>query len=243
MFGARIKRSEDPRLVTGNGRYRDDLGHDALEVAFVRSPHAHARILEIDVTDALDVDGLVAIYTYDDLDARMTEPLPLLIPHPALTHGRTQFALANAEVNYVGEAIVMVVAQNRYIAAVVGIEVTRTAEHLVHDDVPGNVAAFMVQETGDADAVIDTAPHSLQLDLAIERSASMPMEGTGVLARWDNDDQSLMVHTSTQTSTSVRQAIAAKLSLPVDRVEVVTPDVGGGFGVKIVHPWPCLLYT
>ena len=66
----------------------------------------------------------------------------------------------------------------------------------------------------------------------------MPMEGKGVLARWDADDQSLLVHTSTQTSTSVRQAIAAKLGLPVDRVEVVTPDVGGGFGVKIVHPWP-----
>ena len=253
MFGARIKRSEDPRLVIGNGRYLDDLGHDALEAAFVRSPHAHARIIEIDVTDALDVDGLVAIYTYEDLDGRMTEPLPLLIPHPTLTHGRTQYALAEAEVNYVGEAIVMVVARNRYIAedaaqrvtvsyeflpAVVGIDVARTAEHLVHDDVPGNVAAFMVQETGDADAAIDVAPHSLELDLAIERSASMPMEGKGVLARWDNDDQSLMVHTSTQTSTSVRQAIAAKLSLPVDRVEVVTPDVGGGFGVKIVHPWP-----
>ena len=66
----------------------------------------------------------------------------------------------------------------------------------------------------------------------------MPMEGKGVLARWDGDDRSLLVHTSTQTSTSVRQAIAAKLDLPVDRVEVVTPDVGGGFGVKIVHPWP-----
>ena len=66
----------------------------------------------------------------------------------------------------------------------------------------------------------------------------MPLEGKGVLARWDADDRSLLVHTSTQTSTSVRQAIAAKLALPVDRVEVVTPDVGGGFGVKIVHPWP-----
>ena len=108
----------------------------------------------------------------------------------------------------------------------------------MHDDVPGNVAAVMVQQTGDADAAIDAAPHRLELDLAIERSASMPLEGKGVLARWDADDQSLLVHTSTQTSTSVRQAIAAKLGLPVDRVEVVTPDVGGGFGVKIVHPWP-----
>ncbi|MFL6251327.1 MAG: aerobic carbon-monoxide dehydrogenase large subunit, partial [Actinomycetes bacterium] len=92
--------------------------------------------------------------------------------------------------------------------------------------------------TGDAAAAIDAAPHSMELDLAIERSASMPLEGKGVLAQWDADDRSLLVHTSTQTSTSVRQALAAKLGLPVDRVEVVTPDVGGGFGVKIVHPWP-----
>lgn len=260
LFGQPVLRSEDPRLVTGRGRYLDDLGHDALEVAFVRSPHAHARVVDIDVTDALDVDGLVAIYTYDDLAAdqdehgtRVAEPLPLLIPHPTLTHGRTQYALAKDEVNYVGEAIVMVVASSRYTAedvvdrirvdyeflpAVVGIEAARAAQHLVHDDVPDNVAARMVQETGDADAAIDAAPHRLELELAIERSASMPLEGKGVLAKWDSDDLSLTVHTSTQTSTSVRQAIAAKLALPVDRVEVITPDVGGGFGVKIVHPWP-----
>jgi len=257
MFGARIPRSEDPRLVTGNGRYLDDLGHDAYEAAFVRSPHAHARILDIDVSEALDVEGLVAIYTYEDLEAdtasRVGEPLPLLIPHSTLTHGRTPYALARDEVNHVGEAIAMVVAENRYIAedaasrivveydflpAVVGVEAARAAVDLVHDDVPGNVAAVMVQETGDADAAVDAAPHRLELDLAIERSASMPMEGKGVLAEWDPDDRSLLVHTSTQTSTSVRQAVAAKLGLPVDRVEVVTPDVGGGFGVKIVHPWP-----
>jgi CO/xanthine dehydrogenase Mo-binding subunit len=257
LFGQKVLRSEDPRLVTGNGRYLDDLGHDALEAAFVRSPHAHARVVDVDVTDALDVDGLVAIYTYEDLAAdagsRVAEPLPLLIPHPTLTHGRTQYALAREEVNYVGEAVVMVVARNRYLAedaaarirvsyeflpAVVGVEEARAAEHLVHADVPGNVAAVMVQQTGDADAAIDKAPHVLELDLAIERSASTPLEGKGVLAEWNPDDRSLLVHTSTQSSTSVRQAIAAKLALPVDRVEVVTPDVGGGFGVKIVHPWP-----
>ncbi|MGZ4494983.1 MAG: aerobic carbon-monoxide dehydrogenase large subunit [Nocardioides sp.] len=260
LFGQPVLRSEDPRLVTGNGRYLDDLGHDALEAAFVRSPHAHARIVDIDVTDALDVEGLVAIYTYDDLLAderergtRVAEPLPLLIPHPTLTHGRTPYALAKDEVNHVGEAIVMVVATDRYLAedaasrirvdyeflpAVVGIETARDGADLVHADVPGNVAARMVQETGDADAAVDAAPHRLELELWIERSASMPMEGKGVLARWDADDESLLVHTSTQTSTSVRQAVAAKLALPVDRVEVVTPDVGGGFGVKIVHPWP-----
>ncbi|MEO5708535.1 MAG: aerobic carbon-monoxide dehydrogenase large subunit [Nocardioidaceae bacterium] len=258
LFGERVPRVEDARLVTGAGRFLDDLGHDALEVAFVRSPHAHARIVDIDVSGALDVEGLVAIYTYEDLaedtTTRVAERLPLLIPHPALTHGRTQHALAEDEVNHVGEAIAMVVASSRYVAedvadrirvdyellpAVVGVEAARRADLLVHEDVPGNVAAVMVQQAGgDAEAAIDAAPHSLELDLAIERSASMPLEGKGVLARWDPDDRSMLVHTSTQTSTSVRQAIAAKLALPVDRVEVVTPDVGGGFGVKIVHPWP-----
>ncbi len=253
LFGQRIPRVEDPRLLSGRGRYLDDLGHDALAAAFVRSPHAHARIVDIDVSAALEVDGLVAIYTFDDLDGRTREPLPLLIPHPTLTHGRTPHALAKDEVNHVGEAIVMVVARDRYVAedavalievtydflpAVVGVAVARDGVDLVHEDVPGNVAATMVQEVGDAAATIAAAAHRSTLSLSIERSASMPMEGKGVLARWDPDDESLLVHTSTQTSTSVRQAIAAKLGLPVDRVEVVTPDVGGGFGVKIVHPWP-----
>ena len=252
-LGEPITRREDPRLLTGRGRYVDDFGQHALEVAFVRSPHAHARIVDIDVAGALDVDGLVAIYTYDDLEGRVAEPLPILIPHPALTHGRTQYALARDEVNHVGEAVVMVVAADRYVAEdaaglirvdyeplppVVGIEAARAATALVHEDVPGNVAANLVQERGDARAAIAAAPYVIELDLAIERSASTPLEGRGVYARWDADDASLRVYSATQASTSVRSAIAAKLGLPPDRVEVIAPDVGGGFGVKIVHPWP-----
>src|SRR6476661_4061572 len=110
MFGAPIQRKEDPRLVTGGGRYLDDMGHRALEAAFVRSPHAHARIVDIDVSDAFEVDGLVGIWTHEDLPGRVGEPLPLLIPHPTLTHGRTQYALARDEVNHVGEPVVLVVA-------------------------------------------------------------------------------------------------------------------------------------
>src|SRR5580700_1016106 len=147
LFGARVQRVEDDRLIRGQGAYLDDLGADALAAAFVRSPHAHARITGIDVSAALDVDGLVAIYTYEDLPARLAEPLPLLIPHPALTHGRTQYTLARDIVHHVGEPIVMVVARDRYLAedaaerivvsyrplpAVVGIEAARAAEHLVH---------------------------------------------------------------------------------------------------------------
>jgi aerobic carbon-monoxide dehydrogenase large subunit len=257
IFGEPIARREDPRLVAGDGRYLDDLGAGALAAAFVRSPHAHARIVDIDVTGALDVPGLVAIYAWDDLaddpNPRLAEPLPLLIPHPALSAPRTAYPLAREVVRHVGEPVVMVVAADRYAAEdacqqirvdyrplppVVGIPAARAAAAAVHEGVPDNVAAHLVQQVGDAPAAIDAAPHRLELDLDIERSASMPMEGRGVYARWDAADRTLRVYSSTQTSTSVRFALATKLALPVDRVEVVTPDVGGGFGVKIVHPWP-----
>lgn len=253
LFGEPVARREDRRLITGQGRFTDDLGQDALAAAFVRSPHAHARITGIDVTDALDVDGLVAIYTHEDLPDRIGEPLPLLIPHPALTHGRTAHPLARDVVRHVGEPVVMVVATDRYLAEdaaeritvdyaplppVVGIEAAAAADHLVHDDVPGNVAARLVQEVGDAPAAIDAAPHRLELRLEVERSASMSLEGRAVCARYDVDDAHLRVYTSTQAATSVRMAIAARLDLPPPSVEVIAPDVGGGFGMKVVHPWP-----
>jgi carbon-monoxide dehydrogenase large subunit len=253
LFGARVQRVEDDRLIRGRGAYLDDLGEDALAAAFVRSPHAHARITGIDVSAALDVDGVVAIYTHADLPPRLAEPLPLLIPHPDLTHGRTPYPLAKDEVNHVGEAVVMVVATDRYVAedasdlvdvsyselpAVVGIEAARKAGRLVHADVPGNVAANSVQEHGDTAAAIAAAANVLELDLHIERSASTPLEGRGVLARWDRHAGQLLLWTSTQTSTGVRAAVAAKLGLALTDVDVITPDVGGGFGVKIMHPWP-----
>ncbi len=253
LFGARVQRVEDDRLLRGGGAYLDDLGEDALVAAFVRSPHAHARITGIDVSAALDVDGLVAVYTCQDLPERLAEPLPLLIPHPSLTHARTPHPLASGEVNHVGEAVAMIVARDRYVAedaeelidvsyeplpAVVGIDNARRAEHLVHADVPGNLAARAAQEHGDSAAAIAAAPHVLQLDLHIERSASTPLEGRGVLARWDAQAGRLQLWTSTQTSTGVRAAVAAKLGLDLADVDVITPDVGGGFGVKIVHPWP-----
>src|SRR5262249_35387290 len=122
--------------------------------------------------------------------------------------------------------------------AVVGLDAARAAQHLVHADVPGNRAANLVQQHGDAVAAIAVAPHTLELDLVIERSASTPLECRGVLARWDTESHRLRIWTSTQTATGVRAAVAAKLGLALADVDVITPDVGGGFGVKIVHPWP-----
>jgi CO/xanthine dehydrogenase Mo-binding subunit len=260
QFGEPVQRVEDAKLVTGTAHYLDDLGHDALGVAFVRSPHAHARVTDIDASGALDVDGLVAVYTYDDLLAAdaaegsaVAEPLPLLIPHPSLHAPRTGYALARDEVNHVGEPVVMVVARDRYTAEdaaervvvsyeflppVVGVAAARAADRTVHEDVPDNVAAYMHQEVGDVESAMAAAPHRLSLSLDVERSASMPMEGKGVYARWDAADGSMRIYSSTQTSTSVRAAVAAKLGLAAGKVDCIAPMVGGGFGVKIVHPWP-----
>jgi carbon-monoxide dehydrogenase large subunit len=258
LMGTGVQRVEDQRFLRGHGRYVDDVhvGPATLHAAVLRSPHAHARIVDIDVEAVLDVEGVHAVWTHDDLaglSAPMADPLPLLIPHPDLTQGRTQYALAKDEVNYVGEAVAFVVADDRYLAEdavglirvtydvlppVVGIDAARAAERAVHDDVPDNVAARMEQSTGDVEAAIAAAPRRLALDLTIERSASTPMEGRGTVARWDPDTNRLQVWSSTQTSTGVRAAVAVKLGLDLGQVDVITPDVGGGFGVKINHPWP-----
>ncbi|MFW6773842.1 aerobic carbon-monoxide dehydrogenase large subunit [Nocardioides sp. CPCC 205120] len=253
-FGEPVKRVEDPRLVTGKGRYVDDIGDDrTLHAAFVRSPHARARIRDIDPFEAYEVDGVVAVYTWDDLAGPAAEPLPLLIPHPDLTHPRTGYALARDAVNHVGEAVAMVVARDRYVAEdavalvkvdyevlkpVVGLRKAAAAEELVYDDVPGNAAAVSTQSYGDAASAVAQAPHRLTFEWDIERSACMPMEGKGVHARWDRHEGKLTLWTATQTSTGVRGAVSAKLGLDLTQVDVITPDVGGGFGVKIVHPWP-----
>ena len=180
-------------------------------------------------SDVLDVEGVLAVWTYDDLERPMAEPLPLLIPHPALTHGRTQYALAKDEVNYVGEAIAFVVAVDRYVAedAVSRIRVDyeflparrrhrrrpRGATASSTTTCPATSAPGWSRRTATRGPRSPTAPHTLTLDLDIERSACTPMEGRGTVARWDPDTSRLTVWSSTQTSTGVRGCVAAKLGL------------------------------
>ena len=151
MFGERVERREDDRLLLGQGRYTDDFEPYAAHAAFVRSEHAHARIADIDVSGALEVDGVHAVYTYEDLEGRFADPLPLIIPHEAIEDGRTQYALARDEVRYAGETIAMVVARDRYVAedaagaivvhyeplpVVADLEAALTGSELVHPDRP-----------------------------------------------------------------------------------------------------------
>ena len=255
VFGMPIARKEDARFLTGVGTYVDDIDlPDMLHAAILRSPFAHARILSIDATHAQALEGVVSVLTYADLD-RASLPLPLLIPHAALTHPHTQYVLAKDVVRYVGEAVAMVVARDRYIAedALELIEVdyeplpvvspTQLVEALqpevpIHEDAPDNIAAHLIHKVGDVDAAFAHAMHIFKRHVQIERSASQPIEARGVIARFDAFERVLTVWDSTQAPISIRNGLAQLFGLPAANVRVTTPDIGGGFGVKIMLFYP-----
>ncbi|MBV9715020.1 MAG: xanthine dehydrogenase family protein [Solirubrobacterales bacterium] len=254
MFGERVERREDLRLLTGGGRYTDDFEHDAAQAAFVRSEHAHARVLDVDVTGALEVDGVLGVYTHEDLTGGFAAPLPLLVPHEGIVRPRTQYALAAEEVCYAGETIVMVVATDRYVAEDAAgrirvsyepleaiVDLARAADAgatVAHAGAPDNIAGRVSEEKGDVDGALANAPHVFEWRFEIERSASTPMEGRAVVARYDERDGMLMVYDSTQAPTGIRGGLAALFGVDLERVQVLAPDVGGGFGVKVMQFYP-----
>lgn len=255
-FGKPLVRKEDERFLTGKGTYIDDIElADMLHAAVLRSPFAHARILSIDVSQATQLEGVAAVWTYSDLGPA-SQPLPLLIPHAALTHPHTQYALAKDVVRYVGEAVAIVIAADRYIAedALELIEVEyeplpvvspysladamTTETPLLYEDTPHNIAAHLVHQVGDVEAAFAAATHIFKRHVEIERSASQPIDTRGVIARFDAFERVLTVWDSTQGPISIRNGLAVLFGLPADKVRVTTPDVGGGFGVKIMLFYP-----
>jgi carbon-monoxide dehydrogenase large subunit len=253
-IGARIPRNEDPRLLRGLGCFVDDLRPaGVLQAACLRSPHAHARVGRIDASRARALPGVHLVATAAEL-GELNAPGPLLIPHPALVHPRTQRPLAAGEVRYVGEMVAFVVADDRYVAedaleaiaieyepmpAVVDpVEALREGAPRVHGDVPGNRAAHFPQRVGDPDGAFRRAHRVLRERLRIERSCGSPIETRGVVADWDRRGGILRVWTSTQAPLPIKNGLARMFGLPEFQVEVVAPDVGGGFGTKIMLFYP-----
>lgn len=253
-FGERVRRSEDARLLRGEGGYLDDLAApDALQVAFLRAPVAHARFAIGGTEAAWSVRGVHAVFTFADLGA-LRRRLPQLSPHPDLRFPREAYPLADGETRYVGEPIAMVLAEDRYVAEdacelieleleelPVAVDLAQAAGDpapLVHEDVPGNRAGTFRQRSGDPDAAFAEADTVLTARLDIERSAGMPMEPRGVLASFDAASGELVVYDSTQAPSAIRAGLAAMLGLPAARVRVAAPDVGGGFGTKVMLFYP-----
>ncbi len=255
QFGEPVQRNADPGLLRGEGAFIDDISlPGALHAAFVRSAHARAKIRSIDISAAEASPDVVAVYTAETIGALDVE-LPMLIPHPCIASGgKTQRPLARDNVFYAGQCIAMVVAVDRYAAedACATIEVEyeplpveldlekaiADAAPLVHDDIPNNIAAHFIQESGDAEAAFAAAEHTTTVRVRLERSTAAPMECRAIAARWDGVSGELTVWDSTQATISVRGGLASLFDIDEDRIRVIAPNVGGGFGQKIMmfHP-------
>ena len=249
FVGDRMLRKEDPRLLRGQGRYVGDITLPGmLHVAFVRSPHAHARIAAIDADRARDLPGVRGVLTARDLGDGAGE-LPIVPPHPAL-HGRNFRLLASDRARFVGEAVAVVVAESREIAedARELVDVTweplpsvqdpsRPGTALVHEDIADNVAGRVTLARGDVASALAAAPRVVEERLAIGRAGGQPMETRGIVAEHNQMAGLLTVWASTQVPHQVRQFVCELSGLPPHQVRVIAPDMGGGFGAKlIVYP-------
>lgn len=258
VLGERVPRNEDARLLSGCALFVDDLDLPGLlHVAFLRSSHAHARLVEIDISAARAREGVVAVYTAEDLGDYWRHG-PLLVPPPPVPgmtfHERTQVPLARGKVRQLGEPIAVVVATSRYLAedaledifveyealpAVVDLERALAPESaLVHEDVGSNVAAYVPQRKGDYAAAATQADLILKRRFSYDRGASAAIENRGVVAQWDARAERLTVWDTTQAPIPIRNGLAAMLGLSEHQVRVVAPFIGGGFGPKIMMFYP-----
>ena len=256
FFGASVKRREDPRFLRGEGRFIDDvIVPGLLHAAFLRSPHAHARIVAIDAAAAAAAPGVVRVLTFRDLE-RWMKPLPLFgaVP-PGLAAAvkfdvrqAPQWALCRDRARYVGEIVAMVVADcpERAQDAVdlvrvdwellpSVVDMTRAAEPgtpLIHPEWGSNIGIGFTHAIGDADGAFARADVTVAETFHVQRYVGMPLEGRGVVAVWDRRDGTMTTWNSTQVSHFVQQGLTGALGLPPHKIRVIAPDLGGGFGTK-----------
>lgn len=263
LIGAEVKRREDPRLVQGQGTYVSDLRLPGmLYVAIARSPYAHARILSIDKASALAQPDVVAVYTGTDL-LDLCQPLPLASSGeggsgPQRYTGRTRYVLAVERVRHVGEAVAAVVARSPEAALEAALALAIEWEPLpavvdplaaidpaapvIFEDLPDNIDHRRRRQKGDVEAAFASAHRVVRQRMVNQRLLGFPMEGRAVVAAPDPTNDGVTLWTSTQTPHQVRGDVARVIRLDENRVRVIAPDVGGGFGVKIgIYPEEALL--
>jgi aerobic carbon-monoxide dehydrogenase large subunit len=247
-IGHRVLRKEDPRLLSGKGAYVDDIHlPNTAHLALLRSPFANARIRKIDASRARAVEGVIDIVTGADLYGRL-DPIP---PMGALPDMRSpeNHPLAIDRVRYVGEAVAAVLAENSYIArdALDLIEVDyeplpvvidtekalQAGSPVVHEQWDSNVAGTFQLVSGDVEAAFRKAAHVVKARFLNQRLAPMPMEPRAVQADYQGGEKLLTLWSATQIPHILRSRIAKLLKIPENRLRVVAPDVGGGFGGKL----------
>src|SRR5271168_3038946 len=247
IIGARIKRTEDLRLLTGRGVYTDDR-HAAgmLHVAFRRSDQSHARIRAIDCATARAASGVIAVLTAEDLNSAI-RPV-VATSRMANYHATPILPLALGKVRYVGEPVVGVIAESRYSAedALEQIaidyeplapvsdaeEAVQPGAPLLHDEAGTNVLVSREFKRGEVEEALCSASARVQGRFRMRRKTALAMEPRVCLAEYEANSKALTLYSATQVPGIVRDALALALGIPRDRIRVVASDVGGGFGGK-----------
>jgi carbon-monoxide dehydrogenase large subunit len=250
--GTSVKRTEDPRILTGAGRYVDDVKLPGmLHAAFVRSPLAHGRVLAVDATAARALPGVVAVFTGADLDAMTVRgPDPLLAYIGMGAGGPDYSLLATDKVRFVGDPVAVVVADSRYLAEdgceLVEVDyeglppVVSAASALdpgsepVFADLGSNVIGPPRRaEFGDLSGVFAAADRIAEFHFDVHRHQNVPMEGRGMVVSPDAESGRLTVYAATQSVHLTRAGIASCLGIAPEQVRVLAGDIGGSFGLKI----------
>jgi 2-furoyl-CoA dehydrogenase large subunit len=244
--GVPLKRKEDPRFLTGQGHYTDEVRLPGMfHAALLRSPYAHARIKGYRLSKARAAKGVVFILTGEDV-ARLGSPTSNMLPEPY--SGIRDYCMAVGKVRYAGEPVAAVVAESKYLAEdaaelvqvdyeplvpVLNMEEAGEPESpLVHDEMPSNVVWHKTFECGDVDAAFRRADHVTKARLHFHRFTSAPLEPSVVLASYDRQANELTIWSNNQRPVFNRRWIAEGLNFPEERFRFITPDIGGGFGIK-----------
>ena len=252
-IGKPMKRVEDPRFIQGKGKYVANLQIPGmLHAAIVRSPHAHAKINSIDTSAALAMPGVVGVYTGADLAADGVGGLPCgfnppgikTAPHPVLAIGK---------VRHVGDGVAVVIAENRYAAqdAADAVQVDYTPLPAVvdakkavdpsapqlHDEIPNNTSFYWaLGDRTEINRVFAAADHVVELDLINQRLIPNAMEPRACVAQYSDFSEEMTIWTTSQNPHLIRLLLSlATLQMPENKLRVISPDVGGGFGSKIFH--------
>ena len=245
--GQRVKRTEDPRLIKGLAHYVDDIRlPDTLHVVFVRSLYAHARISGVDTSEASKLPGVFAVYTGKDVAAKVG-PVPCASALPDLKVPDYR-VLATDKALFVGHPIAAVVAADRYVArdavdlisvdyedlpAVVDVEQAANDETVIHEKFGDNIAYKLTSGEGDIEAALKSADRVVSQKMIHQRLAPIAMEPRGVLARYFPGEEELTIWSSTQIPHLLRTQLALMIGIPENKLRVITPEVGGGFGSKL----------